>query len=179
MAKLGNSASLQGTTDKNADVEAALSALMPLTTQELRTAWRRHFKKEAPKGISRDLLLRAIAHDIQERTYGGLSTATLRRLKTMATSLEKTAGRTTETDPGIKPGTQLVRSWRGTTHTVLVLENGFVYAGERYASLSHIAKVISGLHRSGPAFFGLKRRTAHFARIAAATQASVHPDDET
>ncbi len=179
MTKLCNSASLQDTTDKTADVDAALSALMPLTTPELRTAWRWHFKKEAPKGISRDLLLRAIAYDIQERAYGGLCTATLRRLKTIATSLEKTAGKATKADPNIKLGTQLVRSWRGTTHTVLVLENGFEYAGERYTSLSHIAKVISGLHRSGPAFFGLRRRTAHSVRNTAATRTSVLSDDQT
>ncbi len=55
-----------------------------------------------------------------------------------------------------------MREWGGTTHTVLVLDDGFEYLGQRYASLTKVAAVISGLHRSGPAFFGLKRAKARF-----------------
>lgn len=51
----------------------------------------------------------------------------------------------------------LVREWHGHSHTVLVLEDGFEHAGQRYASLSHIARVITGAHWSGPRFFGLGR----------------------
>ena len=36
----------------------------------------------------------------------------------------------------IKPGATLVRSWRGQTHTVQVLDGGFEYQGEHFASLS-------------------------------------------
>jgi hypothetical protein len=36
-----------------------------------------------------------------------------------------------------------------------VLESGFEYRGERYSSLSEIAKRITGSHWSGPRFFGL------------------------
>ena len=62
----------------------------------------------------------------------------------------------------LKPGTKLVREWGGATHTILVLDDDFEYLGQRYASLTKIAAVISGLHRSGPAFFGLKRATTRF-----------------
>ena len=55
----------------------------------------------------------------------------------------------------LKPGSKLVRAWRGTTHTVLVLEDGFEHDGKRYASLTQIAGAVTGAHWSGPRFFGL------------------------
>ena len=63
-------------------------------------------------------------------------------------------------DPAVvlKTGTTLVRQWRGHTHAVSVRENGFEYEGERYRSLSVIAKRITGAHWSGPRFFGLTQR---------------------
>jgi hypothetical protein len=57
----------------------------------------------------------------------------------------------------MKPGLRLVREWRGETHTVLVLEDGFEWNGNRRRSLSAIAREITGTHWSGPRFFGLKR----------------------
>jgi hypothetical protein len=58
----------------------------------------------------------------------------------------------------IKPGTRLIRAWRGERHQVTVLEHGFEYRGERHGSLSAIAHAITGARWSGPAFFGLKTR---------------------
>ena len=62
-------------------------------------------------------------------------------------------------DPAVvlKTGTTLVRQWRGHTHAVFVRDNGFEYEGERYRSLSVIAKRITGAHWSGPRFFGLTK----------------------
>lgn len=156
-------ASRQNTTNKDAEVASALAALNDLTVSELRTAWQRHYKKPPPQGISRDLLLRAAAYGIQERAYGGLSKATIRRLKATARAIAVSEGKEVDPYAALKPGTQLLREWRGTSYTVLVLEDGFEYGGQRYTSLSLIAKAISGLHRSGPAFFGLKRQAAPFA----------------
>jgi hypothetical protein len=48
-----------------------------------------------------------------------------------------------------------VREWQGRAHTVTVSEDGFEYAGAIYASLTKIAKKITGAHWSGPRFFGL------------------------
>jgi hypothetical protein len=59
--------------------------------------------------------------------------------------------------PRLRPGTTLVRRWHGRTHTVLVVEGGFEHQGRRYASLSPIARAITGAHWSGPRFFGLTR----------------------
>ena len=55
----------------------------------------------------------------------------------------------------LKPGSKLMREWRGRTHTVLVLEDGFEHNGQRFASLTQVARAVTGTHWSGPRFFGL------------------------
>ncbi len=42
-------------------------------------------------------------------------------------------------------------------HQVIVGEDGFDYRGARYASLSRIAREITGTRWSGPLFFGLRK----------------------
>ena len=108
-------------------------------------------------GLSRDLMIRALANELQECAHGGPSAALRRRLQTMARELQKGAS---FFDPGIMPktGTTLVRQWRGHTHTVLVREDGFEYEGQYYRSLTVIAERITGAHWSGPRFFGLTQR---------------------
>jgi hypothetical protein len=58
----------------------------------------------------------------------------------------------------LKPGTVLVREWNGRTFTVRVLADGFEHEGQRYTSLTQLARTITGAHWSGPRFFGLLRR---------------------
>ena len=140
------------------DVGTVLAALETQTTQELQIEWRKHYRGEPPRRLSRDLLLRAIAYRIQERAAGGLSLAVKRRLNALADELE-TKG-SAHFDPGtmLRPGTKLVREWHGRAHAVIVLDNGFEYQGQRYRSLTRIATLITGVHWSGPVFFGLKKR---------------------
>jgi Protein of unknown function (DUF2924) len=59
-----------------------------------------------------------------------------------------------------EPGTRLLRERGGRTHTVIVLDDGFAYDGERYRSLTEIARRITGAHWSGPRFFGLRKAAA-------------------
>ena len=58
----------------------------------------------------------------------------------------------------IKPGSELVRTWKGATHRVQVKGNGFAYDGKPYASLSEIASHITGTKWNGPLFFGLRTK---------------------
>jgi hypothetical protein len=58
----------------------------------------------------------------------------------------------------LRPGTKLVREWHEQVHTVSVLEEGFEYRGGRFRSLTQIARQITGVHWSGPLFFGISRR---------------------
>ena len=138
-------------------VEAEVAGLLDRSTQELRLVWRQLHRAGPPVGLSRDLLIRALAYDLQERTHGGASAALRRRLQSLAEASEKGA---LAVDRGIvlKAGTTLVRQWRGHTHTVLVQKDGFEHKGQRYRSLTVIAERITGAHWSGPRFFGLTKR---------------------
>ena len=53
------------------------------------------------------------------------------------------------------PGSVLIKEHRGKTVLVHVLDAGFEYDGQRFASLSAIAKKITGTKWNGLAFFGL------------------------
>src|SRR5215471_2665467 len=139
------------------EVERQIAGLANGSTPDLRVAWRQSHHTGPPLGLSRDLLIRPLAHQLQERTHGGASRALRRRLQTLAGEFERGSG---SFDPGLLPktGTTLVRQWRGRTHKVLVCEDGFEYEGQRYRSLSVIAERITGAHWSGPRFFGLTKR---------------------
>ena len=140
-----------------AEAEREIAALVNRSTPELRLAWRQLHHTLPPPGLSRGLLIRALAHQLQERTQGEVSRALRRRLQKLTAASRKAGVRL---DPGtlLKTGTTLVRQWRGHTHAVLVRDSGFDYEGERYRSLTVIAKRITGAHWSGPRFFGLTKR---------------------
>ena len=152
----GNRTNRPGNADV-AEVARQIAELVDLPTHELRLSWRQLYYTGPPLGLSRDLLIRALANQLQERTHGGASRALRRRLQTLAGEFERGGA---SFDPGVvvKIGTTLVRQWRGRTHKVLVCEDGFEYEGQRYRSLSVIAERITGAHWSGPRFFGVTRR---------------------
>ena len=139
------------------EVERQIAELVDRSTQDLRVAWRELHRTGPPSGLSRDLLIRALAHRLQEQTNSGTSRAQRRRLQRLAREFEKGSG---SSDPGIvlRTGMTLLRQWRGHTYTVLVCEDGFEYEDQRYRSLTVIAERITGAHWSGPRFFGLTQR---------------------
>jgi hypothetical protein len=53
-----------------------------------------------------------------------------------------------------------VRRYKGETLRVTVLADGFEFKGERYGSLSAIAKSVTGSHMNGYRFFGLLTEAA-------------------
>jgi hypothetical protein len=144
------------------EVERQIAGLANRPTQDLRVAWRQLHRTGPPLGLSRDLLIRALAHQLQEQSYGGVGRALRRRLQSLAGASEKA---TMAADPGVvlKAGTTLVRQWRGHTHTVLVHTHGFEHEGQLYRSLTAIAERITEAHWSGPRFFGLTRRVSALA----------------
>ena len=140
-----------------AEVERQIAGLVDRSTQDLRVAWRELHRTGPPPGLSRDLMIRALAHQLQQQTHGGMSPALRRRLRSLAGEFEKGGA---SFDLGLMPktGTMLVRQWRGHTHTVLVRKDGFEYEGQHYRSLTVITERITGAHWSGPRFFGLTKR---------------------
>lgn len=112
-------------------------------------AWSKLFGEPAPTGISRSFLRRFLAIEIQSRRQGRLSKATLAALSAPSDKASKFVS------SRLKPGARLLREWNGVTHTVDVSEEGFVWNGQTWRSLSVIAREITGAHWSGPRFFGL------------------------
>ena len=130
-----------------------LTRLARLSPADLRTEWQAVFQEQAPD-LSPSLLRRALAYHAQERAHGGLPAVTRRVIETLARNPTAAAP---EPQIRLKPGTRLLREWNGTKHAVLVTADGFQFNDRSYASLSHIAREITGAHWSGPRFFGLKR----------------------
>ncbi len=145
-----------------------LAALADLDAIDLKREWRRLYRSNPPLHIRRDLLVLAIAWKLQKRVHGGLTAAQKRRLAGIAEELRKNGELSADPAIRLKPGLRLVREWRGKTHNVLVLEDGFEWNGERRRSLSAIAREITGTQWSGPLFFGLKPRPMRFSGEARA-----------
>lgn len=135
-------------------LQQRLQQLTAMSTHQLRAEWSQVFRAEPSAGLSRDLLIRGIGYQLQERALGGLSQTSKRLLARLA---RQHSGEGTVVDPGpvLAPGVRLVRDWGGRAHSVIVLETGFEYQGERYRSLTEIARRITGAHWSGPRFFGV------------------------
>jgi hypothetical protein len=65
-----------------------------------------------------------------------------------------------------------------TTHTVVVLDDGFALDGRTYKSLSAVAKVITGTNWNGYAFFGINR-AARGNKAAAGSKRDPRPYEPT
>lgn len=164
-----------------AKLESEVAALGTLAREELVEHWRKDHGCEPPSGVRRELLIRSAAWHLQRRRLGGLSAGTKRQLKEAMRRVEagmarKTGGRlgddkrvnaiklgpatarsasSGKTRNTPSPGARLLREWNGRTHVVDVIENGFVFDGQVFRSLSAIARQITGVQWSGPRFFGL------------------------
>jgi Protein of unknown function (DUF2924) len=137
-------------------VEAELDRLPTMPIADLRKRYHEVFRTEPPKAFGPDLLRRSIAHRIQEKAYGGLSASTRRRLDQLVkAAIAKPNGRL-ELPRRIKPGSELVRTWKGKSYRVMVMADGFAHDGKTFASLSEIASEITGTRWNGPRFFGLR-----------------------
>jgi Protein of unknown function (DUF2924) len=136
------------------DIAAEIIRLENLALDRLREEWRRVHQTPPPKRLSPDILLRGITYRMQENAFGGLSKALLRKLQTSVPT-ETVPATKRRPRPSFKPGTRLVREWNGDTHTVLVHADSVEWRGQRYRSLSVVAREIIGAHWSGPRFFGL------------------------
>jgi Protein of unknown function (DUF2924) len=146
---------------KSADpaLEAELDRLAVMPIVQLRIKYREIFRTDPPKAFGPDLLRRSIAHQIQEKAYGGLSRTTQRLLDQMMKAFAAKPGGKIVLPRRIKPGSVLVREWKARSHRVMVLTDGFAYDGNTYGNLSEIAGLITGTRWNGPRFFGLRSKS--------------------
>jgi hypothetical protein len=139
----------QQRTEAAAALEAEIARLRSLAFDVLRRRWRAVFGRTPPKALRKDLLGRMIAWRLQERAFGGLDRESLGFLDAFTRHDGSPRRR-------LKPGTVLVRDYHGQRHTVTVAADGFAWQGRTYASLSAIARAITGTAWSGPRFFALR-----------------------
>ena len=123
----------------DAALEAEIGRLPDLSLLELRHRWKTLFGHPAPKSLRRNFLARAVAYQMQVEAYGGLSVATKRRLREIASAVRNGDANATLGGSRIKAGTQMIRQWQDTK------------------SLSAVANAITGTKWNGFAFFGIKR----------------------
>lgn len=135
--------------DKNLATELAVIA--GADRPKLTDLWRNLIGGMPPKNLSLPFLRRALAFEMQCAVLGEPRATTVTDLHRIA------GGQSAKAAAGarLQPGTRLVREWQGRTWTVEVTDGGFLMGGERFDSLSGIAKKITGAHWSGPRFFGL------------------------
>jgi hypothetical protein len=136
-------------------VEDELDRLAAMPIAQLRIRYRELFRTDPPKAFGPDLLRRSIAHRIQEKAYARPAQHLLDQM--MKAYAAKPNGKIV-LPRRIKPGSVLVREWKGESHRVMVLAEGFAYDGETYSNLSEIAVLITGTRWNGPRFFGLRSK---------------------
>ena len=146
-------------------LESRIAGLADLQIGGLRNAWSVTWGAPPPKGARRRLLMLGIAWKWQAGTQGGLSRQLERRLASLEAgfrhndAVDVAAGKRAVT-PRLLPGARLIRVWKEERHEVHVTETGFLWRGGSFASLSAIAREITGNRRNGPACFGLRDGSA-------------------
>ena len=135
-----------------------LSNLENLNSAGLVTTWQRHLGGQAPTHLPRSLLARLLAYKLQSEKHGSLSKSGKFYLKSIEADLK--AGRVPvmphPNEKQLSIGTQLTREHNGVLHRVMVMKGSFAWNGKTYASLSAVAKAITGTNWNGNRFFGLK-----------------------
>ena len=148
-----------------------------LTVPELRQAYA-EICGEPAKSSHKQYLFRRIAWQIQAQAEGGLSEIALRRAAEIADDADIRSGipqgfwtwpqpsrDTVRPKPTMgrdqrlpAPGTILRRRYRSQDIEVRVLDRGFEYQARQYASLSAVARAVTGTNWNGLLFFGLTGR---------------------
>jgi hypothetical protein len=127
------------------NLEPVLQRIESADLDGLREEWRRRYGVP-PRLRSKTLLRHLLAWRIQAETFGGLDEETRRLLRDERPRRE----------PLVARGSVITREWRGVTHQIEAADDGFLYDGRRWKSLSEIARVITGTRWNGPRFFGLR-----------------------
>ena len=134
-------------------------ALKTTPIPQLKKLWRNLFDKEPP-AYNRRFLENRLAYRLQELALGGLSQTTVKRLEHLGEQLDggNKRVRSRRTDERPIAGTRMIREWQGVVHEVIVHVDSFEHQGQRYKSLSRVARAITGVSWNGWIFFGLRSR---------------------
>ena len=156
-----------------AEMAAQIAELGSMTAGELRDRFHEVYG-EPTRSRNKVYMRKKIAWQIQALAEGGLSQRALDRIEELAplapvrwrpnlkdihVPAVEPAGQRRGRDPRLPPaGTHITREHKGKVFKVHVLERGFVYEGQQYASLSKVARAITSTHWNGFLFFGLTEK---------------------
>jgi hypothetical protein len=132
-------------------VRLSVTEIETMDRAALIAAWDAVFGTPVPKRLSSPFLRRFLAFELQAKAHRGLPKGFIGKLQKAARGDQGTKS------PTLKPGGRLIREWNGVTNVVDVVDGGFLWKGQRHASLSPIARAITGARWSGPRFFGLTK----------------------
>ncbi len=159
-----------------ATLVAELARLEGMAAAELRQVFAARFGPPAPATASGRYLRHALAHELQLKAHGREAKRVARAYARISAALaagldpeQALKGCATAAPIRISPGAKLLRDHMGETHEVMVLEDGFAWRGQRWRSLSAIAREITGQQRNGPAFFGLSKSAGNAGQGAGVT----------
>lgn len=110
--------------------------------------WIDLFDTAPPPRLSHSMIARILACELQWEASSQTRSAIVRKLDQVI------AGRASN-KPVTGTGQRLVRDWNGRRHVVDITEEGYVWQGRCFRSLSAIAREITGTKWSGPRFFGV------------------------
>ena len=150
-------------------VAAEIARLGQLTVNELTRRYE-EVAGEPCRSRHKQYLVRRVAWLLQAKAEGGLTERARRRAEELANVADvrttppraphgaaKTPQIVADHDPRLPPpGNWIERSYKGRQVRVLVLTDGFEFEGERYRSLTAIAKGVTGSHVNGFHFFRLR-----------------------
>jgi hypothetical protein len=127
-----------------------------MSMDQLRKRWKDLLGTD-PGRLGRNYLIRRLAYRIQELVYGGLSREARQKLSSIGDGDDAKSKKPLRKRQAanLQPGTRLLRDWHGERYEVVVQEDGFLYDGKKYRSLSAVARAITGSYWSGNRFFGL------------------------
>ena len=156
------------------DVEREVAALRAMTVGQLCEKYAELFG-ELARTRHKPYLIRRIAWRLQAIAEGDLTERARRRAEELADDAEVRVTPPRGFDPRLRPGaasatqsivstdprlpapgTAIVRHYKGQTLRVLVLPDGLEFDGNRYKSLTAVAKAITGSHCNGYRFFNLE-----------------------
>lgn len=153
------------------DVPTQLAELDGLTVGQLAELFLKVYGAPT-RARNKQYLRKRLGWRIQELAYGGLPASATKRIEELGDDLperwrmKQDAKVRSAAQVALEPrdsrvppvGTVLRRIFNGVTHRVTICAEGFTYEGERYKSLSAIARHITGTPWNGFLFFGLKKR---------------------
>jgi hypothetical protein len=141
------------------NVLAEVTALPNKSAADLKKMWKTLFS-ENPPTFNKTYYVKRLAYRLQEIAHGVDGSRLDKRLSAMSErELDKPAGQRKRLEVHrLATGTRLMREWNNEEHHVTVHTEGFDYRGQRYGSLSAIARKITGVRWNGLVFFGIKRQ---------------------